>query len=90
MSTKFEIACKICAAGCSSGVALFDPLQEYIVKHNTRYTDRECWQWSPCTSDEWVVQLPVDDGLGFLVQPQVVFRSHDSAFLLHLWLWLSF
>ena len=29
----------------------------------------ECWSWAPCGQDYYVAQLPVDDGLGFLVQP---------------------
>lgn len=57
-----------------SGVALFDPLQEYIIRHHTRYTDRECWAWSPCGANDYAEQLPVDDGAGFLVQPQVCKR----------------
>jgi hypothetical protein len=51
-----------------TGIELFAPLEEYIIKYNTRYSDRVCWAWIPCRSDEYVEQLPVDDGLGYLVK----------------------
>lgn len=57
--------------GGPSGVALFDPLQEYIVLYSSRYLDRKCWAWAPCGPNDYVEQLPVDDGVGFLVKPQV-------------------
>jgi hypothetical protein len=50
-------------------VAKFTPRRQYIVKYNTRYSNMECWSWAPCGQDYYVAQLPVDDGLGFLVQP---------------------
>lgn len=56
---------------CRSTVAKFTPLVNYITKYNTRYTDRECWAWTPCGKQNYVVQLPVDDGMGYLVQPLV-------------------
>ena len=49
----------------------FLPLKEYIVKYNTWYSDLVCWTWAPCGADEYVEQLPVDDGLGYLVKPLV-------------------
>ncbi len=52
-------------------MGLFTPLLNYITKYNTQYTDRECWAWVPCAKDNYAVQLPVDDGMGFLVQPLV-------------------
>jgi hypothetical protein len=54
-----------------SAVALFTPLTQYISKINTRYTDRECWTWQACRQDEYVRQLPVHDGTGFLIKAQV-------------------
>lgn len=59
-------------------MALFTPLQEYITKYNTRYTDRECWTWAPCGPDDYVEQLPVDDGLGFLVKQLICKRLSTS------------
>ncbi len=56
---------------CRSTVARFTPLINYITKYNTRYTDRECWAWTPCERNNYAVQLPVDDGMGFLIQPLV-------------------
>ena len=53
------------------GVDTFDPLQEYILVMNTRYTDRVCWAWNPCGYNDFVEQMPVDDGKGFLVKPLV-------------------
>ena len=61
-------------------MALFDPLQEYIVQYNSRYTDRACWAWTPCASSDYVEQLPMDDGLGFLVQPQESTVAKHSSF----------
>lgn len=67
-------------------MATFEPLQEYIIQYNTRYTDRVCWAWSPCASTDYVEQLPVDDGMGFLVQRQVCkklsARKSPSQYLL--------
>ena len=54
-----------------SEVATFAPLQEYIKTFNPQYINRECWAWVPCGKDEYVEQLPVDDGLGYLVKPLV-------------------
>ena len=60
--------------GGTAAVALFDPLQEYIIQQSTRYTDRICWAWGPCGANDYVEQLPVDDGTGFLVKPQICKR----------------
>lgn len=57
--------------GAPLGVQRFDPLRQYILRYSTRYADRECWTWKPCATDEYVAQLPVDDGAGFLLQPLV-------------------
>jgi hypothetical protein len=58
-------------SGNPAGVATFNPLFEYISGYQTRYTDRNCTRWAPCQYDEYVVQLPVDDGMGFLVMPLI-------------------
>lgn len=64
---------------CRSGVALFQPLQEYILLQNTRYSDRVCWAWKPCCSDCYVAQLPVDDGTGFLTVNQTCNKLSAAA-----------
>lgn len=48
-----------------------DPLLEYVAVQSTRYSDRSCWAWKACGEKEYVAQLPVDDGTGFLVQPLI-------------------
>lgn len=57
--------------GSPAGIPFIEPLQQYISVPSTRYTDRECWTWSPCGMDDYVEQLPLDDGMGYLVQPLV-------------------
>jgi hypothetical protein len=64
---------------CRSSVGKFTPLLNYITKYNTRYTDRECQAWSPCPMDTYVVQLPADDSMGFLVQPLVCSRLSERV-----------
>jgi hypothetical protein len=61
-------------------VAKFTQLINYITKYNTRYTDRECWAWTPCAKQNYVVQLPVDDGMGFLIQPLVCSPLSSGVF----------
>lgn len=60
--------------GRPAGVATFEPLQEYVTVMNTRYSDRQCWAWEPCGADDYVEQMPVDDGKGFLVKPLICKR----------------
>lgn len=68
--------------GGPSGVEWILPLQEYIVRYHTRYSDRVCVRWSPCGVDDYVEQFPVDDGVGFLVQPMVCKRlTHRPSFM---------
>ncbi len=52
-------------------MAKFTPLRQYIVKYNTRHSDRDCWTWNPCGLQQYAEQLPEDDGMGFLVQPLI-------------------
>lgn len=52
----------------SYGSMKIQPLYEYIEVYNTRYTDRKCWMWAPCGSNDYIEQLPVHDGRGFLTQ----------------------
>jgi len=54
----------------SYGALQFQPLHEYIATYNTRYTDRTCLKWRQCGSSDYVEQLPVHDGTGFLLQNQ--------------------
>lgn len=55
--------------GSPPGVETFRPLREYIATYHTRFSDRTCWAWAPCGEDDYALQLPVDDGQGFLLQP---------------------
>lgn len=59
--------------GGPAGVALFAPLQEYIVKYHTRYSNRVCKSWASmrCPETYYVEQLPEDDGTGFLTRPMI-------------------
>ncbi len=54
----------------SYGSLQFQPLHEYISTYNTRYTDRMCLKWRQCGSSDYVEQLPVHDGTGFLILNQ--------------------
>lgn len=58
-------------AGLHAGIEKIRPLREYIATYHTRYTDRVCWAWAPCGEDDYALQLPVDDGEGFLLRPLV-------------------
>ena len=69
--------------GGPEGVEGFLPLQEYITRYHTRYSDRACERWTPCGVDDYVEQLPVDDGQGFLVQPMVCKRLTPRPSFLH-------
>jgi hypothetical protein len=55
--------------GSPPGVEKFRPLREYIATYHTRFSDRSCWAWAPCGEDDYALQLPVDDGQGFLLRP---------------------